>query len=339
MITVIVIGATQNTFSQSLLQVDSLTKNATVLNKNHLRAAKDHFEQALRLDKNNEVARSFVEELRPQFNSHGIKVSILDSAGAIESVERDGGVQRANSANSGSDKESEPSWARSDGDDDGDDDDDDDTSATRLSTREGVPELGLLPRSSRETFLSDDLVRLSVGNDSAHEEPVPSSGLDSRRGQSSRSLAVRSHRSNHFVPGSRQTGIAVTAPFPDASEQPSATRSPRNSRSISLSRHKTPNHLVSASTRRKSFADIDRDASPELVDDTVYIDDESTDYGHGSSDGPASPLDVTRRFARSSIGGRSSVSMDSDSTSPLGERISFEESSDLEMDMDAEWAQ
>lgn len=63
-------GTTQNTLSQSLLQQN---RSAASLNKNHLRAAKDYFEQALRLDKSNHVARSFIEKVRSHFLSNTSK--------------------------------------------------------------------------------------------------------------------------------------------------------------------------------------------------------------------------------------------------------------------------
>ena len=50
----------QTLFSQTLLQQNRSTAS---LNRNYLRASKEHFEQALRLDNTNEVAKSFMEKV------------------------------------------------------------------------------------------------------------------------------------------------------------------------------------------------------------------------------------------------------------------------------------
>ena len=123
-------------------------------------------------------------------------------------------------------------------------------------------------------------------------------------------------------------------PSRHARNQAPTFRSLQNSPSVSRNTH-IASHNANIPTRRRSFADINRDASPELVDDTVYI-DESTDYGYDSPDAPTSPpLGATKQFTGSSIGTSSSLSTESDS----GGRVFIEGASDSEMDMDAEWAQ
>jgi len=350
-----VTGTTQNTFSQSLLQMDSLAKNAVVLNKSHLRAAKDHFEQALRLDERNEVASSFIEKLRPQFSLHGIKISMPDLMGEVEgSAKPDDDMGRVHSGSGGSggvrglaniasepeDEELEPSWALS-----GSDNDHDHTggaSPTRATFEETFA-LDSLRQNLHEKLLSEGLVQLSFGDHDStvaevdDEVPDPSSSRNKPSQRSTRRTGPPYRDESSTSDPSHTAAVMIRPALRDHKRLPT-TRSPRKDKPVSPRKHSAPPHALNISTRRRSFADINRDASPELVDDTVYIDEESTDYGDGSPDVPGSPFpNSTRQFMRSPT---RSASRESNLASPLSAGpFSAEEASDSEMNVNAEWAQ
>jgi len=79
------------------------------------------------------------------------------------------------------------------------------------------------------------------------------------------------------------------------------------------------------------------------VDDTVYIDEESTDYGYGSP--PAFPEFRSARITRSPVRKDPSMRTQSSpaSASPSSARVAkkglYAEESDPEMGMEADWAQ
>jgi hypothetical protein len=295
------------------------------------------------------VARSLIDKLRPQFKAHEIKISVLDSTGEGEGPdERDDGGNRTRGpakfrkASEIEDEESEPSWARSSSDDGDNEQRADDASAARPPFGQATHGRGRLCQSLRENALSEGLAQLSVDARHANsirenkdgERPEPASRQNTPYAQSAGSPL---HHDSSSVRNSHQTAsAATTTPSPDGLNQRSSTRSLQKPTSVSPNTRINPHNPISIPTRRRSFADINQDASPELVDDAVYIDDDSTDYGYGPPDTPTSPsLGPTRRFTRSSIGRSSSLRTESDS----GGRVSVEEASDSEMDMDAEWAQ